>query len=484
MEQNKLYIKARGFFEELSQIPRGSGNTDGISAWLQKWGRDRNLYVVRDVMGNVYMRRDETPDEDPILLQGHMDMVCEKDSGVKHDFNSDPIYLSEEDGKLTAIGTTLGADNGTGVALALAAMDSLDELKPVEALFTVDEEIGLLGAAGFDMENTTAERLVNIDSGGDNVVVVGSAGGEREKLTLFYDAIPAVNTPVLISIDGLKGGHSGTEIGAGNKNALCVMGRVLNDLYSARPFNLISLNGGLKGNAIPRSAECVIAAFDAEHVVERVAELEKIIKGEFAHGDPDAGTFRLRAEKIRQSRRGDYSDHSGKLTMLPPRDTGRVISLLTLAPNGVIRRDGEFVITSTNLGIAATNHRENEISFSFESRSSNESELDALSLALDRLAHILSMDIEKSARYPGWKRVYGTRLQEEYREAYKKAAGGELDMVEIHAGLECGLLASKKPGLDVISIGPDITGLHTPKETLDLASYERLCAAVYQLLVK
>ena len=483
MENDTLYVSARKWFDELCRIPRGSGNTDAVSSWLARTGRGMGLFVLRDAAGNVYMRAAEEPEKNPLLLQAHMDMVCEKDSDVKHDFTKDPIYTVEEDGFLRARGTTLGADDGVGVAFALAALENRSELRPIEALFTVDEEIGLLGAAAFDMGITKARRMINLDAGPENTVVVGAAGGEREILTLEYDPMPAAGTPVVIRIDGLSGGHSGGEIGRYRKNALQVLGRVLNDIYSDHPFSLIAIGGGMKSNAIPRAAHAVISCFDADSVTARVSELERIIKGEFGHDDGDAETFTITTDKFKSTMRSELGI-TGELSMLSPRDTGRIISLLTLAPCGVIRRDGDAVITSTNLGVCEQDTREGVINFTFASRSSVDSELDALGLTLERLAHMLTMDIERSARYPGWKREWDSKLQRQYADAYQKAVGGDVSFVEIHGGLEGGLLKAKAPDIDVIATGPATNGVHTPRETLDLASYERFCAVMTNLLKK
>ncbi|MCR5263058.1 MAG: beta-Ala-His dipeptidase, partial [Clostridiales bacterium] len=475
MENDTLYTCARKWFDELCRIPRGSGNTEGVSGWLSKAGREMGLFVLRDAAGNVYMRSAEAPEKNPLLLQAHMDMVCEKDSGVKHDFARDPIYTVEEDGLLKARGTTLGADDGVGVAFALAALENRAELKPIEALFTVDEEIGLLGAAQFDMGITGAKRMINLDGGPENTAVVGAAGGEREILTLEYDPMPAAGTPVFIDLDGLSGGHSGGAIDSGKKNALRELGRVLCDIYSENPFSLIAISGGMKANAIPRSAKAVVACFDADAVMARVAELETIIKGEFGREDPDAGTFTLKTGKFKSAMRSDYG-LSGELMMMSPRDTGRIISMLTLAPFGVIRKDGGSVITSTNMGICQQQARDGTVSFTFNSRSSVESELDAVGLTLERLAHMLTMDIERTARYPAWTRVWESKLQNQYADAYAKTFGGEINFVETHGGLEGGILKANCPGLDVIATGPATHDVHTPRESLDLASYERFCA--------
>lgn len=483
MENDTLYTCARKWFDELCRIPRGSGNTEAVSGWLSRVGREMGLFVIRDPAGNVYMRAAETPEKNPLLLQAHMDMVCEKDSGVKHDFSRDPIYTIEEDGFLKARGTTLGADDGVGVAFALAALENRAELKPIEALFTVDEEIGLIGASKFDMSVTKAKRMINLDGGPENVAVVGAAGGERETLTLEYDPMPAAGTPVFIELDGLSGGHSGGAIDSGKKNALRELGRVLCDIYSENPFSLIAIGGGMKANAIPRSARAVVSCFDADAVMSRVAELEAVIKGEFGHDDPDASTFTLTSGKFKSAMRSDYGI-SGELMMMSPRDTGRIISMLILAPNGVIRKDNGAVITSTNMGICQQSVRDGSVSFTFNSRSSVDSELDAVGMTLERLAHMLTMDIERTARYPGWRRDWDSKLQRQYADAYQKTFGGEISFVEIHGGLEGGILKTKSPELDVIATGPATHDVHTPREKLDLASYERFCAVMTALLKK
>ena len=358
------------------------------------------------------------------------------------------------------------------MAVILALFDLSGELgTPFEGLFTVDEEVGLTGASGFDYGVIRAKKMLNLDSEDEYECVISCAGGVRDTFAVEYDTLPSANTPVRITVSGLSGGHSGSEIHLPKENAIRMMGRILNDLYEREPFNLIEINGGIKSNAIPRECTATVASYNWEKLCARVAELEKLIKAEIT--PEEASGLRISAEKVKQSQR------AGMEKMLTPKNTGRVISILTLAPNGVVRRDGEFVVTSTNAGVIRQDKKAAVVEILLESRSSRESELDALELTLDRLAHLCGVEITHSARYPGWPIERGTELQKRYCEAFREVYHDrEPRLCAIHAGLECGLIKGKLPDMELISIGPSVTGAHTPDEKLEIASVERVCAVI------
>ncbi len=452
-------------FEDISAIPRGSLNESGIADYLEKFAESRGLMHFRDSANNVLIKKDASEgyeDEPPVLFQAHTDMVCEKNSATVHDFSVDPIKLKLKGNFLSADGTTLGADDGIGVALCLALLDADIAHPEIECLFTSAEEVGLIGANAFDYSLISSRRMINLDTGSEDTVLSSCAGGVRTDITMRCDRLVAPPLKSLnIQIVGLKGGHSGAEIHLGLANANRLMGRILANLYRDEPFQLISLSGGLKSNAIPREASAQITALDVDKLTQRIKRLEVIIANELSDAD---AKFRVRISKGKAYK-----------SALSFADTSRAISLMTLPQNGVITMSPKLpglVESSTNLGVVTDNC--DSLVFSFESRSSCDTRLDDILMGFERLSKLLGAEIEHSSRYPGWEYVENSALREDYCAAYERVRGMSPKVSAIHAGLECGIIKNSIPEMDIISVGPDMYSIHTPSEKLDLRSCERM----------
>ena len=458
-------------FEDLCAIPHGSGNEKGIADYIEAYANERGLFVLRDSVGNVFVRKNATEGYEntpAILLQGHMDMVCEKNSDSNHDFLTDPLKLSVKDGYLWADGTTLGADNGIAVAMMLALLDTCEH-PTLECLFTVEEETGLAGAQGFDCSVVTAKRMINLDSEEDHQITAGCAGGKRTEFTFDFKKSDAESGDIFleVSVTGLSGGHSGAEIHLGKTNAIVLMGRLLSAAYAAGKFNIVKIVGGGKDNAIARECFATLR-FENESAANTA---KKAIIGE---------SLAVRKE-ISKDDKG-LSVGIGKTTSdfyLDESVTERIIGFLSIIRTGVLKMSNQIsglVEFSRNLGIAAT--EEDKVRFTLSTRSSLESQLDSSIRELDALATLVGADCRHYARYPGWEFEPASLLREQYIEKFKFLFGKEPSVGVIHAGLECGILSSKMPGMDIISIGPNMYDIHSPNEHLDLASTQRVWEAI------
>lgn len=462
------------FFEEISAIPRASGHEEKIVAYLVEFAESRKLEYKTDSANNVYIVKPATPGMEgkaPVALQGHIDMVCEKNSDCDHNFATDGIDLYIENGKLRARGTTLGADDGAAVAIMLSLLDSNEAVHPrLECVFTADEEMGMGGAKGFDFGQLTSRKMINIDSEDEGVVIVSCAGGVRSHLCYEFDRVPVKGKLLKINIIGLAGGHSGSDTDAGRQNAAKLLGTILNDLYSVSPFNLVSFDSGSKDNAIPREAEAVIATVDTDAAKERILAYEKKIRTRLCKED--------KGVKIRLGKGKDLL--GGMLTL---RDTSRILSALILCPNGVLSMSNNvdgLVESSCNLGIAAT--ADTKLELTVLSRSCDDNIVDEMMQRFDRLAKVTGAVAEHTDRYPGWSFTGSSSLCEDYCRIYKEMTGNEAKVMAIHAGLECGLIKHEIPDLDVISIGPDMSGIHTPDESMDIASFNRTYKLILELI--
>lgn len=463
-----------GFFEDISAIPRGSGNESGVADYLVRFAHERGLHYVRDSANNVFIRRPASPGregEPAVLLQGHIDMVCVKTPGSTHDFEKDPIELYVEGDMLRARDTTLGADNGVAVAVMLELLSGDYSIPPLECLFTADEETGMSGAFGFDCSQVTARKLINLDSGTEGVATAGCAGGARYNVSLPYERVPATDKAITLGITGLAGGHSGGDIHKYRGNAINIAGRMLAALYERNPFCLVTVSGGAKDNAIPINCTAVIAVHDPAEATAFLLEQESIVRSELP---PEDNGFKVRISKPKNVEK--------TLTFA---DTSRVISMLTLFPRGpqAFSRDMPGLVeTSANLGVVSDDG--SEIAAQFLLRSSIESRLDELLLYFTRLARFIGLRAEWHSRYPGWRYNPNSELRAKFIEAYNSLEDRKRDAaVECtHAGLECGIFVGAIPGLDAISIGPDLYDLHTPTERVDLRSWERFFKLVLKML--
>lgn len=483
------------FFEDICAIPHGSGNEAEIAAYIENFAKVRGLYCYRDDVNNVFIRlpaAEGCAHKPAVLLQGHTDMVCEKDSDSNHDFLADGLDLFVEEGKIGARGTTLGGDNGVAVAMMLALLDNPPEKHPViECLFTVSEETGLEGAHAFDPAavGVMAKTMINLDSESESTVTVGCAGGMRTDITLPVNARSAEGVLVKISLSGFSGGHSGVEIHEGHTNAIKAMGRLLN-IPVGCDWDLVSINGGGKDNAIPRDceAELLIYDFDGNGVDDAKTFCEAVLK--------EAEKLRAEPNIIAADKQfvctAEILDEKASAMILDIDGTLGTVTLLTLARDGVLAMNAHvkgMVAYSRNLGIVQTVYDEEGIpaavKFSFSTRSACESHLDDAERELTQLAMIctgLANNATHRARYPGWDYAPVSPIRDLWCKISEEMLGKAPKVEAIHAGLECGILCSKMPGMDIISVGPDMWDIHTPRERLSIDSTARLYRVLCRVL--
>ena len=469
IENPKLQLVFK-YFSEISKIPRGSGNEKQISDYLVSEAKRLGLEVIQDEVLNVIIKKPATSgyENSPgIILQGHMDMVCEKNKDTVHDFSKDEIKLRTDGDYLYATGTTLGADNGIAVAMGLALLASDDIPHPsLEVLYTVNEEVSMKGAIKLDGSLLSGKYIINLDSEEEGKITVSCAGGVTAVVTIpkEYKDITSSKTPYDISIKGLQGGHSGTEIDKKRANSNVLMGRVLNHLCNNNiNYDLVTIHGGLKNNAIPREAECVILIDDKdENVLQREIEnLLNIFKNEYKTSDPGVT---LECIKSNETFNEALSDELKK----------KIIGVLNLMPRGIQTMSADIeglVESSTNLGVLVT--EDEQIKFEFATRSSVRSLKDDLNNRMKMLCEFLGVNISLDDDYPEWEYAKDSKLEKICVDTYKELTGQEPEIAAIHAGLECGLLIDAIKGSEAVSIGPDLFDVHTPNEHLSISSTER-----------
>ena len=465
--------KVFNFFEEIAAIPHGSKNTKLISDYVVSVAKRHNLKYIQDDSNNVVVYMDacfagtdvsDANDMDTVILQGHLDMVCEKTDDSDFDFSCEGLRLNVEDGFLKAEGTTLGGDDGIAVAYMLALMDSDDiPHPPLELVFTVDEEIGMLGAQAFDMSTLSGKKLLNIDSEDEGHLLVSCAGGATATLHFPILRRGAQGDKYRIVVSGLKGGHSGVEIDKGRANADIVLGKLLQSIFFVDDtMRVITVRGGLKDNAIPVKAEAFIVSKNETEVKDEVSRFLEEYRESFKDADPDLS---ITIEKVNVNSDVYPLDEAANLSF--------VMAYGSL-PNGVIKMSEDIeglVQTSLNLGIMDTFSE--EITLSFSVRSSVNKEKEAL---IDELAAIVqsaggTMTVE--GEYPAWEYKEESKLRDVMTAKYEEMFQEKMVVEAIHAGVECGLFVDSIEGLDAVSFGPNIYDIHTPKERLDIASTER-----------
>ena len=461
------------YFEEISAIPRGSFNEKGIADYLVDFARARGLECHRDSMHNVLIKAPATAGWEqaaPLMLQGHTDMVCEKNGDVEHDFLKDPLELWLDGKYLRAKGTTLGADNGIAVAMMMAMLDGcMKEHPALECLFTTAEEVGLNGAHAFDYSLISARRMINLDSEEQGIVTVGCAGGLRSDLTLEFRAVPVQSGCVRIAVKGLMGGHSGVNINSGRANANKLMGRILAALVEAQECGLVRLEGGSKDNAIPRECEAVLAVSDVDAAIDLLTDAAEALAKEMGEDDR---SFTVVCESCEP-----------ESVMMDVETTRRAITLLACVTNGVMTMSPQvkgLVEFSRNLGVIR--FEDQKLTFVFSTRSSLEAQLDASIRELELWARLTGCTTKHHSRYPGWAYAPQSPLRDAYLQAYRALSGRDAKVDIIHAGLECGVISSHLPDMDMISIGPDMKDIHSPDEALDLDSVEEFWKLVEDLI--
>ncbi|MCM1307671.1 MAG: beta-Ala-His dipeptidase [Butyrivibrio sp.] len=471
------------YFEEICNIPHVSYHTQRLGAYCEEFAQKHGLRCVRDEAGNVVTYKSASQgfeDSPTVIIQGHLDMVGAKTDEVKHNFLTDPIKIDRSalaDGFVTAVGTTLGGDDGIAVAYALAILaDNSLKHPALEVVLTTDEEVGLLGAGALDFSLLSGKCLLNLDSEDEGSFLTGCAGGVRSDLKLPVRLTEYEGSELEITIGSLLGGHSGTEIGTGRPSANVLMGRLLKSIDDCADFYLVSLEGGTVDNAIAPKCTARIAcapeaARDVKALCERVCA---DLRTEYA-GIDDGIT--IICEKIGD---GVYSAAD---------DIGRekILCLLRNLPYGVMSRsasDINLVETSLNLGVLRF-EKENEeglLRAGCSVRSSFESAKRDLADRIGYLAEFLGGEYEESGNYPAWPRRAASRLCEKAGEVYERMYGRHASFKTIHAGLECGIFADKRQELDMISYGPLMKDIHTPDERLDVASVKRVYEFTIQLL--
>ena len=452
------------FFEEFSKIPHGSGHTDKIADYLVNFAKERGLEHIRDAADNVIIKKGATKGYEArptVIIQGHTDMVAEKSADSTINMLTDGLELYRDGDFLRAKGTTLGGDDGVAVAYALALLDSSEIDHPaLEAVFTSDEEIGLIGAGAIDGKNIDGRIMINIDSDSEGIFTVGCAGGARIDIILPMNLCDTGAEGYEITVDGLKGGHSGVEINKGRHNAVKILADLLAECGEIKAF---SLCGGNADNAIPRQAKC-FASCDKELLDKAI--LSALSK--YSDLEPDVTITATESSSAKV-----YDEESSK----------KLISLINSEPSGVISMSEDIkglVETSLNLGIAKSDDASASISFSV--RSSKGKEKENLLTRVRKIAEEHGATHSTHGEYPGWEYKKDSRLRDVMCEVYEREYGKRAEVITIHAGLECGIFSDKLPGLDCVSIGPDNYDIHTTEERLSISSTARVWDFVKKVL--
>ncbi|MBQ4119572.1 MAG: aminoacyl-histidine dipeptidase [Clostridia bacterium] len=464
------------YFSEISNIPRGSGNMEKIADYCEKFSKNLNLKYIRDDADNVVIFKDGAnggENAEPIILQGHLDIVCQATEDTEIDFLKDGLQLLREGDFIKAKGTTLGADNGIAIAYIMAILASSDiKHPPIEAVFTTDEEIGLLGAGALDCSALKAKRMLNLDSETEDILTVSCAGGQDVTLRLPIKKALTRGHKITVNIKGLLGGHSGAAINKGRTNANILLGEILYRLQEKYDFNIISLKGGTKTNAIPQSAGVELCIQNAKEILNLIKNIETEYCNTIKPIEPD---FYIEAKL------GDVSEYKA----FDNETTANIINLLNELPNGVIKMSEEIsglVETSLNLGILTT--EDAKVSLHFALRSNKEASLHGLTDEVLNLGKNYNCESETAGFYPPWEYNPQSPLRELYKTCFNKVFNKEINIEAIHAGLECGVFANKIKGLDCISVGPNLFDVHTPNERLDILSAVKTFNLILKVLAE
>lgn len=457
------------YFAEISRIPRGSKNETAISKYVLETAKKMGLEAKQDRFGNVVVKKPASPGRERaarVCLQGHLDMVCEKNADKKHDFTKDPIELVRKGNLLMADGTTLGADNGIAVAANLAIMeDKKLEHGPLEFLFTVDEETGLTGANNLQPGFLESKTLLNLDSEEEGALYVGCSGGRDTTGTwkVDFEDAPANSVAVQVKVAGLKGGHSGLEIDKGRGNAIKIMNRVLIALGNSGA-RLSRIDGGNKRNAIPRECEALIFVPQKklQEALDTAAQYHETIRAELASVEPD---LRITAAEAKGVKKGK---------VIKKTQQKKITQAISGLPHGVIKMSADIswlVETSTNVAVINTGKK--AISLATSQRSSVASELDEICQTVRNIFELGGAEVEQSDGYPGWKPNLDSPVLKKAIATYKSLYGKKPEVKAIHAGLECGIIGEKYPGMDMLSFGPTLEGVHSPDEKIHIDTVER-----------
>lgn len=506
------------YFEEISKIPRGSYNTKQVSDYCVSVAHELGLSVRQDKLNNVVIKKPASKGYEhvPVLmLQGHLDMVCEKEAGIEHDFEHDGLDLMiTEDGYVTADGTTLGGDDGIAVAYALAILED-DSLihPPLEVVLTTEEEVGMDGALGLDTSDLYAKYLLNLDSEDEGILTVSCAGGSTVELHIPYEVDESFSLTdrsqiYMLRIQGLQGGHSGVEIDKGRANSNKLMAILLQELALTPnlEYRLISIQGGLKHNAIPRETTVYLALqseADVKQITGSIGRYQQLFSKCYGSSDSTIEIlfescgmeFMVKNGHVPENTRNEHASADGQdkdcskqdvpkndfeehgnenIRVMTRACSDRLIRTLYVLPNGLQAMSQSIPglpETSLNLGVLRTD--EQEIYIELSNRSSNPASLELLENQLETLAKLNGCAYVKQSEYPGWEYLPESRLRDTMCTVYEELFHKQAKIEAIHAGLECGILASKMHGLDIVSTGPDILDIHTPQERMSIASVER-----------
>ena len=462
------------YFEEISKIPHGSRNEKEIAKYIVNFAREYGLEYKIDEADNVFIVKNATQgreNEPAVMLQAHTDMVCEKNVATKHNFESDPIKLIQEGNILRADGTTLGADDGVGVAIMLAILEDENLSHPkIECLFTSSEEIGLVGASKFDYSLVTAKQMINLDSAEENTVIIGCCGGVRTDMTLECISEKNDKAAYKITIGGLIGGHSGEDIDRKRLNSHILMGTILKSIKETTNFKIAYISGGDKDNAIPRECEAVIIPDDVSALESVIDKIKNEACAKVATKE-DENLF-VNFEKADTSCTFSYED------------TEKMLKILSI-PNAVLKyREVAPILPSMSRNLARIRTNGDKIKIGFSSRAYNEAGLNESASELECLANEVGASFFHHEGYPAWQDEPNSPLVLKYQQSYSKATGRKTEPTLIHAGLECGVITSKVEGLLAISVGANVHDLHTPKETLEIDSMDRIYDTVCTFLGK
>jgi len=470
------HLEPRGvfrFFEELCAIPHGSTHTKAISDWCVAFAEARGLEHWQDAANNVVIIGKATPgyeNAETIILQGHLDMVCEKAADCEKDMTREGLDLAIDGDYVYAKGTTLGGDDGIAVAMALAILDDASIPHPrIEAVFTTDEEIGMVGAEAMDMSPLKGRKLLNIDSEVEGILTVSCAGGNMSLCTLPVSRTAFAGTALSVTVDGLRGGHSGVEIDKGRANASVLCGRVLWEIGRKTDMRLVSVAGGLKDNAIPAAATAQVVVADEQAARAAASDLERALQNEFRVTDP---AVRVTVQAAKNTE-----------TPMDEDSTARAVCVLTCMPNGIQTMSADIAgLVQTSLNLGVLNTRSDCLQASFCVRSSVATEKEMLKNRLVCLMEQLGGTVTFAGDYPAWEYKADSALRELMTAVFREQYGRDPKIEAIHAGLECGLFSGKLPGLDCVSIGPDMHDIHTPRERLSIASTQRVWKYVLEVL--
>ncbi|WP_232695850.1 aminoacyl-histidine dipeptidase [Brevibacillus daliensis] len=471
-------------FNQLSQIPRGSGNEHAVSNYLMSFAKELGLDAIQDEALNLIIKKPATQGFEAapaIILQGHMDMVCEKNKGTTHDFDKDPLQLRVKDGMLYATDTTLGADNGIAVAYMMALLSDKNAEHPaIEALITTEEESTMGGALAVDFSNMDGQILLNLDGEAEGVLLVSCAGGvtARQRLPIEWDRLQADRKAYRLWISGLFGGHSGAEIHKERGNANKLLGRVLSDAREQISLQIQYVHGGMKTNAIPREAEAIIfISIEQEATLQEIVEKwQMTLQKELRVQDPNVQVSVEQLEAIE-------SAHGKETKVLSEKTASLLLSSILLTPNGVkaMSMDIENLVeSSNNLGVIRIDG--DMILLENEVRSSVATAKEAIVEELRALATLTGATLATDSSYPEWAYRPDSMIRPLCVDVYEKVYGKPAQVEAVHAGLECGVFAGHAPYLDMISFGPNIYDPHTPDEHVDILSTIRVWEYLLEVL--